>query len=119
MRIPTYVVALVLVPVLAIAQQTPQQAPPRQADPTDPTRADFMSAAEVQAHLSIPGNFGVFSLAPYNVNVEHRFPVPQAASMHDHDAELFVVLDGEGTIVTGGKLTDGKRSNPENWTGTG
>ena len=56
-------------------------------------------------------------LAPYNVNMEHRI-MNQAASVHETEAELFYVIDGAGTLVTGGKLKEEKRTNAENLTGS-
>jgi mannose-6-phosphate isomerase-like protein (cupin superfamily) len=59
-------------------------------------------------------------LAPYTVNLEYRVgSVVAAASVHEREAELFYVLDGSGTMVTGGKLRDEKRTNAENLTGAG
>ena len=46
----------------------------------------------------------VFSLAPYNVNIEHRQPVAQGASVHAETSELFYVIDGSATMLTGGTL---------------
>jgi hypothetical protein len=37
----------------------------------------------------------------------------QAASVHETEAELFYV-DGAGTLVTGGKLMEERRTNAEN-----
>ena len=63
------------------------------------------------------GNATMIRLAPYNVNMEHRI-MNQAASVHETEAELFYVIDGAGTVVTGGKLVEERRTNPENLTGT-
>jgi len=63
------------------------------------------------------GNATFIRLAPYNVNMEHRI-MSQAASVHETEAELFYVVDGAGTLVTGGKLVEERRTNPENLTGT-
>lgn len=57
-------------------------------------------------------------LAPYTANLEYRAGVGPAA-VHEHEAEFFIVLDGSGTLVTGGKLVNEKRANPENLNGTG
>ena len=57
-------------------------------------------------------------LAPYNVSLEYRASVGNAA-MHETEAELFYVIDGSATLVTGGKLMAEKRTNAENLTGTG
>jgi mannose-6-phosphate isomerase-like protein (cupin superfamily) len=60
----------------------------------------------------------LLQLAPYNVSLEYRAAVANAA-VHEREAELFYVIDGSATIVTGGKLADEKRTNAENLSGTG
>ena len=59
----------------------------------------------------------ILSLAPYGVSLEYR-PLAAPASLHEKDAEIMYVLEGSGTIVTGGKLVDEKRSNAANLNGT-
>jgi mannose-6-phosphate isomerase-like protein (cupin superfamily) len=54
----------------------------------------------------------------YRANLEYRNAVGPA-SVHEQEAELFYVIDGSATIVTGGTLTEERRTNPENKTGTG
>jgi mannose-6-phosphate isomerase-like protein (cupin superfamily) len=44
------------------------------------------------------------------VNVERRLPQPQGASVHEAQAELFYVIDGSATLLTGGKLTGETRN---------
>ncbi len=61
---------------------------------------------------------GILHLAPYNANLEYRTAVGPAA-VHEHEAELFYVLDGSATLTTGGKLREEKRTNAENLTGSG
>ena len=63
------------------------------------------------------GSATFMQLDPYKVNMEHRL-MDQAASVHEKEAELFYVLDGAGTLVTGGKLVDEKRTNDANLSGT-
>jgi len=60
----------------------------------------------------------LIQLAPYNVSLEYRASVGNAA-VHETEAELFYVVDGAATLVTGGKLTNENRTNAENLTGTG
>ena len=84
----------------------------------------YMSAADVSAAVAkLPKNplasVPVFKLGPFNVNVEHRLGAPaaaQAASVHDKDAELFYMIDGTATLVTGGKLVEGTKDG-DNWRG--
>ena len=60
----------------------------------------------------------ILQLAPYGANLEYRTAVGPAA-VHEKEAELFYVIDGSATLMTGGKLTAEKRTNAENLTGTG
>ena len=52
----------------------------------------------------------MFSLAPYNINVEQRQPRAQGASLHEAQAEFFYVIDGAATLLTGGALTNPTRT---------
>jgi mannose-6-phosphate isomerase-like protein (cupin superfamily) len=78
--------------------------------PTDRTKASYMSAAEVTAAIAkLPkdranSSVRVFTLPPYNVNIEHRQPMAQGASVHADTSELFYVIEGSATMLTGGKL---------------
>jgi mannose-6-phosphate isomerase-like protein (cupin superfamily) len=95
-----------LAPVLA--GQTPA--------PTDRTRATLFSAADLQAALAKlatdrpAASVRVFTLDPYNVAVEQRQPRAQGAASHADRAEFFFVIDGAGTMLTGGTIADGKAS---------
>ena len=59
----------------------------------------------------------ILQLAPYNANLEYRAAVGPAA-VHEKDAEMFYVIEGGGTMVTGGKLVNESRTNAENLGGT-
>ena len=62
----------------------------------------------------------ILQLAPYNANLEYRAAgVNAPASVHEREAEMFYVVEGSGTLVTGGTLRDEKRTNAENLTGSG
>jgi mannose-6-phosphate isomerase-like protein (cupin superfamily) len=101
---------LILAAVAGVAAQAP--APP----PTDRTKATHFSAADLQAAIAkLPtdrpaSSVRVFSLAPYNVNVERRLPEAQGASLHDAQAELFYVIDGTATMLTGGTMVSPTRN---------
>ena len=61
----------------------------------------------------------IVQLAPYNANLEYRAAgVNAPASLHEREAEMFYVVEGSGTLVTGGMLREEKRTNAENLTGT-
>jgi mannose-6-phosphate isomerase-like protein (cupin superfamily) len=59
----------------------------------------------------------ILQLAPYKAQLEYR-PGTSPAAFHEKDAELMVVLDGTGNIVTDGKLVDEKRVNANNLSGS-
>ncbi|MEP7351619.1 MAG: cupin domain-containing protein [Acidobacteriota bacterium] len=87
----------------------------------------YTSAAEVQALIAkakeqnaakstatIAQN--LLRLDPYNVSMEYRSSIGPAA-IHDTEAEMFYVIDGTATMVTGGKLV-GETRNGVNLTGS-
>jgi mannose-6-phosphate isomerase-like protein (cupin superfamily) len=93
-----------------------------------PAQTPFTSAAEVEALMAKAErdrkpdqpNFiqPLLKLAPYTANLEYRTARAPAA-VHAKEAELFYVLEGSGTLVTGGTLTDASQRNPDNMTGSG
>jgi mannose-6-phosphate isomerase-like protein (cupin superfamily) len=111
---------LVLVLTAFVTPSLAQTAPP----PTDRTKATVFSAADLAAGLAkLPADRAaasvrVFSLAPYNVNVERRLAKPQGASLHEMQAELFYVIEGSATLLTGGTLVAPTRTG-SNQAGTG
>jgi len=60
----------------------------------------------------------VVRMSPYAVNLEYRVAGVNAnASIHNTEAELFFVIDGSGTAVTGGRLRDAVQRNADNLSG--
>jgi mannose-6-phosphate isomerase-like protein (cupin superfamily) len=107
----TLALALVLtVGAAGLAAQAPAPAP------TDRTKATHFSAADLQAAMAkLPtdrpaSSVRVFSLTPYNVNVERRLPQVQGASLHEAQAEFFYVVEGSGTMLTGGTMVNPTRN---------
>ncbi|MEP6962129.1 MAG: cupin domain-containing protein [Acidobacteriota bacterium] len=87
----------------------------------------FASSAEVTAMIAKSKNdrkdqptisSPILRLAPYNANLEYRAAVGPAA-VHETEAEMFYVIDGSATLVTGGKLVAETRTNAANLSGTG
>src|SRR5262249_27779748 len=76
------------------------------------TTTTVVTAADVTAKTA---NGNLIRLTPYNVQLEVR-NMGQQASIHEGEAELFYVMEGSGTLVTGGKLVDEQR-NGTNLTG--
>lgn len=98
--------------------------------PPAPAARLFASTADVTALIANAkkerkadqANFvqPILRLAPYSANLEYRVAGINAnASTHEREAEMFVVIEGSGTLVTGGKLRDERRTNAENLSGSG
>jgi mannose-6-phosphate isomerase-like protein (cupin superfamily) len=105
----------------AFAQQPASQAPapPRLfAGSADVTA--MIAKAKAERKPDQP-NFiqPILQLAPFNANLEYRVGgVNAPASVHEREAEMFYVVDGSGTLVTGGTLHEEKRTNADNLTGS-
>ena len=115
--------ALTLVAALAAAQPAPQAAPQSSAKPTN----TFTSAAGVSALIAkakAERKEGqptvaepILELGSYDGHLEYRAAVGNAA-VHEHEAELFYVIDGSATLTTGGKLVNEKRTDAANLNGS-
>ena len=128
MKILATVGVLLMMSSAAWAQQPPAGAAnpaPPPPPPVDLTKGTVVTGAELHAGIAkLPGDrpmvsYPVFRLAggaPYAVNVEHRTNQPQTASVHETEAELFYVIDGSATMVTGGKIV-GETRNGANLSG--
>jgi mannose-6-phosphate isomerase-like protein (cupin superfamily) len=94
-------------PAGALLAQTPATAP------AAPLKT-FASSADVQALIAKAKSERkdgqaiviekILNFAPYSANLEYR-PSAGAAAVHDKEAEMMYVIEGSGTLVTGGKLT--------------
>ena len=101
------------------------QAPAAQTDAA--MMKTFTSAADVQGLLAkakaerkegqVMAAEHILSLAPYVTNLEYR-PVEGAVAVHEKEAELVYVIDGGGTLITGGTVVGQKRTNDANLSGT-
>ena len=122
MRAISISLLVICMPAIAAAQQ------PAAPVPTPVTAIKtFCSSTDVQALISKARSERkdgqpivverVVQLAPYTANLEYRASVGLAA-VHEKEAELMYVVDGSGTIVTGGTLVNQTRTNPANLTGT-
>jgi hypothetical protein len=110
---------LVLVPVVALAQQPQPPAPAAAAVLKMVQTSADVEAIVARAKAQPPQplrSTPLFQSPPYAVNIEYRTAVATSA-VHETEAELFYVIDGGGTFVIGGALTEPQRTNAQNLTG--
>ena len=119
MRAKLTSLALVFVTAAAVAQQPAKQAPQPDKTYTSAKEVVAMMAKAKSERKQDQANFiqTLLRLAPYSANLEYRAVVGPAAT-HEKEAEMFFVIDGGGTLVTGGKLVGETRANAENLNGT-
>ena len=111
---------LAFVSATALAQQPAAQA--AAAGRTMVSAAD-VAALIAKARVDRKDNQALLAqsmirLDPYNVSLEYRAAVANAA-VHETEAELFYVVDGSAMLVTGGKLRNESRTNAANLSGSG
>jgi mannose-6-phosphate isomerase-like protein (cupin superfamily) len=120
-RMHTLIILTSTVVTLALAATAAAQTAPT---PTDRTKAHVYRASDLAAAVARlteerpAASVRVFTLTPYNVSVERRLPRAQGASLHETQAELFYVIEGSATLLTGGKLI-GETRNGTNLSGSG
>src|ERR1044071_370000 len=112
-------VLLTFVTVPVFAQAPPAPAAPKLFASAGDVTALIANARKErkpdQADVAQP----ILQLAPYNANLEYRVAGINAnASVHEREAEMFYVIEGAGTLVTGGKLKEERRTNAENLSGS-
>ena len=111
----SFAVGIALTIVIAAAAGLVAQ---QRAAQTAPRAKTYTSAADVQALIAQKKAAPLLAASPYNVNMEYRATVGPAA-VHEREAEIFYIIEGTGTMVTGGKLVNETRTNPTNLSGTG
>jgi mannose-6-phosphate isomerase-like protein (cupin superfamily) len=113
-----FMVGLLGLVVTLATSAVAQQAPPVKTYASSADVAALIAKAKADRKEN-QANFiqQILQLAPYNANLEYRAAVGPAA-VHEKEAEMFYVIDGSGTLVTGGKLVGETRTNAENLSGT-
>ena len=122
MRLLNLSLALALAAALLTAQQ-----PAGKGKAAPQPNKEYSSAADVAAMIAKAKNdrkdgqafvqANILRLAPYSAGLEYRASVGPAA-VHETEAEMFYVIDGSATMITGGKLVGETRTNADNLSGT-
>ena len=108
--------ALTLLAAVAVAQQPASTAVKTFTSASDVAAMLAKAKAESQPGKPVPAQT-LLQMAPYNAVLGY-LTAPGGAGVHETEAELFYVVEGSATLVTGGKLVNEKRTNAENLTGT-
>jgi quercetin dioxygenase-like cupin family protein len=87
---------------------------------TTGTEAVYVSHEKVAQTFGkrVAGNAGAIATAPIKV-VGNQRNKPGEAEIHENVADVFMVMDGSSTLVTGGTLVGGKTTAPGEIKGTG
>ena len=110
--------------LFALSAAAPGVAAQQAASPANPLPATYISAADIQANLKAAPNSAtnplpnirVVDAGGYNVavGVLHRPQTPPGvAAVHFKVTEIYHVMDGAGTLVTGGAMVNAKTRPPD------
>jgi mannose-6-phosphate isomerase-like protein (cupin superfamily) len=78
--------------------------------------ATYVEHGKVSALFA--GKGGAIAKGPdFSVSANKRMG-PGQVEVHEKETDVFHVMDGEATLVTGGKMIGGKLTRPEQWLGT-
>jgi len=124
MRTLIVTLAFTLAAAAALAKQPARPPAPQAAE--KPTKL-FTSSADITALIAKAKSERkegqpivtepILELGSYDGHLEYRASVGGAA-VHEKEAEMFYVIDGTATLVTGGKLVKETRTNAANLTGS-
>lgn len=79
--------------------------------------ATYVEHGKVSALFA--GKGGPIAKGPdYSVSANQRIAAG-TVEVHEKETDIFHVIDGEATFVTGGKVIGGKQTKPLQWSGTG
>src|SRR5438045_3927176 len=99
MKTPLLAAALLVLASFPAAAQLPGGVIVVTAEQVDQIRQKASAAQAGRPASSLP----IIAAAPWALNLEHRI-AKAPASQHPVEAEIIMVLDGAGTITTGGSL---------------
>jgi mannose-6-phosphate isomerase-like protein (cupin superfamily) len=114
--------AFTLVAAVAVAVAQQPATPPAAPKVTTYTSSEDVQKMIAKASMERKEGQGIYpqrllELAPYAVSLEYREFIAPAA-LHETEAEVFYVVQGAATMITGGKLVNQTRTNAHNLTGT-
>jgi quercetin dioxygenase-like cupin family protein len=114
LKMSTAGIAFGLLSMTAMAQQAPAPAAANAEPRTSVSAAEIaerIAKADAAAKAGTQFNGGpLLNSAPFRANMEYRNAPAANVGIHENDAELFVVLEGEGTMTLGGTLVNPTRN---------
>lgn len=77
--------------------------------------AKKMARADAMEKAGVPdtGPYSLLKQLPFHLTMEYRLTAAGHASIHELNSELFVVLEGSGTMSVGGKLINPTRNGDD------
>jgi mannose-6-phosphate isomerase-like protein (cupin superfamily) len=80
----------------------------------DPAPVTYVDSSKVAVALEKGG--ALAKGADFTVSGARRTG-PGQVEVHEKETDIFYIVDGEATFVTGGKMINGKQSKPDQWLG--
>jgi mannose-6-phosphate isomerase-like protein (cupin superfamily) len=87
------------------------------AEPPPPPPADVVLYDHAQVDAAFAKGFPICINSSYKVMAGRRV-VPGKVEMHAHDTDIFYIMEGTATFVTGGTSADLRETKPGEFSGT-
>jgi mannose-6-phosphate isomerase-like protein (cupin superfamily) len=100
---------LCLAPLALVRPARAADAPPPPPPPVDVVQIDH-ARVDTVFQSGAPGSFLVNSR--YKVMASRRVAAPAAVEIHAKDTDVFYIVDGSATFLTGGTAVDSKEMSP-------
>jgi mannose-6-phosphate isomerase-like protein (cupin superfamily) len=84
--------------------------------PASAQSVTYIESQKLAEAFAKPGN--LVNTSGYRVQTSRRVK-PGGAEVHEKETDIFYVVDGAATFVTGGSVIDGKSGSPNQILGTG
>jgi len=97
-----------------------QQSAPTTSPSAPPNAVLYYPSSQVSAGFEKGGALFDGKDRNYTVMTAHREKSgPATAELHERDTDVFYIVDGSATFVTGGKMLEGKSTGPNEVRGSG
>jgi len=110
MRLIATLCSFILMLSSSASMQTPAQGAPERRAPANENVATLLTSSSIRAQLTTMTEDRptqeytvVERVGAYRLSVEHR-KLPQRPALHEEEAEIWAVIDGNATITTGGTI---------------
>lgn len=84
----------------------------------EPPPKDVIVLDHAQMNANFAKGGSLLENSSFKLAAARRITAARQAELHEHDTDIFYIVEGTGTLVTGGQMEGGKASGPGEMRGT-